>query len=173
MEPVKHIKSYSIKIQNLSRLKHFSMINEMKHEKKLEREREGGGRKERGCERQGKRNIREWLNPNSSTWTPYFSLNITAALGARIWNSSDTLSTVFHQNWQVSGSLYPILQASYNLYHSLKRCVFSEVAWTQSGWFKCRHTQEVVHLMLTSRGKHIQGFCLQPLQTHLPLQWSM
>lgn len=64
----------------MSRLKHFSMINEMKHEKKLER----GERKERGCERQRKRNIREWLNPNSSTWTPYFSLNITAALGARL-----------------------------------------------------------------------------------------
>lgn len=137
---------------------------------KSERERE-----EKGCERQRKRNTSEWLNPNSSTWPPYFSLkfNIAAALGARLWNSSDTLSTEFHQNWQVSGSLYTSNEASYNLSHSLKRRAVGEVAWTRSGWFKCRHTQEIIHLMLTSSGKHIQGFCIQPLQTHLPLQWGM
>lgn len=72
----------------------------------------------------------------------------------------------------VGHCIHPI-QALHNLSHSLERRAFGEVARTLSGWFNCSHTQEVIHLTLTSRDKHIQCCCIQPLQSHLPLQWSM
>lgn len=54
----------------------------------------------------------------------------------------------------VGHCIHPI-QASHNLSHSLERRAFGEVAWTLSGWFNCSHTQEVIHLTLTSKDKHI------------------
>lgn len=102
----------------------------------------------------------------------------TAPLGRQYHSSSgsQTVKLLLYCSIRTSNlvghCIHPI-QALHNLSHSLERRAIGEVARTLSGWFNCSHTQEVIHLTLTSRDKHIQCCCIQPLQSHLPLQWSM